>query len=247
MKWLLQNLQQRFRFALRNPKYVIGSLLRELTRADERFLATVTGIQPARLRAFLNEPFETHPFAERLHQAKTDFSQAKVEGADLYAKKILVQYAAIRALQPDSVVETGVASGVSSFYILLALHKNGHGKLHSIELSDPHYLPPGKPSGWIVPDWLRSRWDLRFGDSTALLPELLAERGVVDVFIHDSLHTYDHMLWEFRTAHPWIRPGGLLIADDAPWNPAFSEFAAEIQATHARILHGVGFLKKNHE
>jgi predicted O-methyltransferase YrrM len=41
-------------------------------------------------------------------------------GADLYAKKVLLQYISIRAFQPETVVETGVANGVSSAYILPA-------------------------------------------------------------------------------------------------------------------------------
>ena len=245
MNWLLQNFWRRFRFALRNPSYVTTSLFRELTLADERFLSGITGISSTRIRSFLNEPFRTLAFADWLHKAESYFHQAKVEGADLYAKKILVQYAAIRAMAPDVVVETGVASGVSTSYILRALQKNGNGKLHFIELGDPQYLPPDKPIGWIVPDWLRSNWELHMGDSRALLPQLLVEHAVIDVFIHDSLHTYEHMLWEFRTAYPRLRPGGLLISDDAAWNPAFPEFAREVNATRARVLRGVGFIEKN--
>lgn len=245
MNWLVQNFQKRFQFALRNPGYVIASLVREITLADERFLSSITGVPPSQIRSFLNEPFGTTAFAFRLREAENYFYQAKVEGADLYAKKILVQYAAIRAMKPNVIVETGVASGVSTSYILLALQKNGHGQLHSIELGDPQYLPPGKQPGWIVPDWLRNNWDLRIGDSLELLPKLMSEVGPVDVFVHDSLHTYDHMLWEFRIANPWLRSGGLLISDDAAWNSAFSEFAHETGATHARVLRGVGFLRKN--
>jgi predicted O-methyltransferase YrrM len=129
-------------------------MLRELTLADERFLSSITEMSPIRICRFLDERFETKDFVERLHEAEAYFHQAKVEGADLYAKKILVQYAAMRAFTPAVVVETGVASGVSTYYILLA--KNGRGKLYSIELGDPQYLPLGKQPGWIVPDWLRN-------------------------------------------------------------------------------------------
>ena len=38
MKWLLQNFGERVRFTLRNPRYALGSLYRELTLADERSL-----------------------------------------------------------------------------------------------------------------------------------------------------------------------------------------------------------------
>ena len=58
-----------------------------------------------------------------------------------------MQYAAIRSLRPEVVVETGVANGVSTAYLLLALDQNGKGILHSIEIGDPAYLPPGPAAG----------------------------------------------------------------------------------------------------
>jgi predicted O-methyltransferase YrrM len=245
VNWLLRNFETRLNFALRNPRYAAGSLYRELTLADERFLSSLTGVPARGVRSFLDEPMRDEFFASSLRAAESFFKTANIMSADLYAKKVLLQYAAIRAFAPDVVVETGVANGVSSSYLLLALEKNGRGKLHSIELGDPRYLPTGEPPGWIVPDRLKSRWDLRIGDSRELLPKLLAELSTVDVFIHDSLHTYDHMLWEYRAAYPFVRPGGLLISDDAGWNPAFPEFCAEVRAGRFRILHGVGFLQKN--
>ena len=245
MSWLLQNFRERLLFSLRNPRYALGSLYRELTLADERFISTITGVSASRLREFLGEPIHTPEFAARLREGAATFRELKIYSADLYAKKVLLQYMAIRAFQPEIVVETGVANGVSSAYILLALQKNKRGVLHSVGLNDPQYLPAGKQLGWIVPESLKSRWNLLTGDSQALLPSLLANLGTIDVFIHDSLHTYDHMLWEYRTAFPYLRPGGLLFSDDAAWNPAFSEYCQEVGAKHGRILRGVGFLQKN--
>jgi predicted O-methyltransferase YrrM len=245
MNWLLQNFRERLLFSLRNPRYVFNSLYRELTLADERFVSAITGVPARGLREFLGEPSHTPEFAARLREVAATFRELNIYSADLYAKKVLLQYAAIRALQPEIVVETGVANGVSSAHILLALQKNGRGVLYSVGLDDPQYLPAGRPLGWIVPESLKSRWNLLAGDSRALLPPLLAKLGTIDIFIHDSLHTYEHMLWEYRTAFPYLRPGGLLFSDDAAWNPAFSEYCQEVAAKRGRILRGVGFLQKN--
>ena len=68
--------------------------------------------------------------------------------------------------------------------------------------------------------------------------------GNVDVFIHDSLHTYDHMMWEFETAYPHLQDGGLLFSDDALWNRSFFDFVDKVGVREAQILHGVGFLRK---
>lgn len=244
MNWLLQNLPQRARHAFQNPSYALRSFYREVTSADERFLAGLTGTTTCRLRSFLGEPIQTRDFAACLRRAETDFRSNKIQSADLYAKKVLLQYAALRAIVPEVVVETGVANGVSSAYLLLALQKNGRGRLHSIEIGDPQYLPAGKSPGWIVPEELRSRWSLLTGDSRELLPRLLVQLGTIDVFIHDSLHTHEQMLWEFRAAYPHLRAGGLLFSDDATWNTAFAEFSREVAERQAQVLRGVGFLRK---
>src|SRR5579862_2322636 len=136
---------------MRNPRYVLRAVVREITLADERFLAGATGTGPLDVRRFLQEPFESPQFLAHLHRCEPAFRQG-MESADLWGKKVLLQYAAIRALQPELVVETGVASGVSSAYILLALERNRKGTLHSVEVGDTAYLPPGKENGWVVPD-----------------------------------------------------------------------------------------------
>ena len=43
-------------------------------------------------------------------------------------------YFIVRCAKPAFMIETGVAHGVSSWTILNAIHKNGYGKLYSIDL-----------------------------------------------------------------------------------------------------------------
>jgi hypothetical protein len=244
MKWLLQNVRRRALFALKNPHYALSSMYRELTLVDERFLGRITAAPSRQIRGYLDEPISTVAFAEHLRGAEEEFRSLSDGNADLFAKKILNQYAVVRALAPDCIVETGIANGVSSLYLLLALQKNRRGTLHSIGLADYTHLPPGKAPGWLVPQWLRAPWQVHLGDARAILPDLLARLGSISIFIHDSLHTYDHMMWEFETAYPHLRSRGVLISDDALWNNAFYEFARKIGAPEARILRGVGFLRR---
>jgi predicted O-methyltransferase YrrM len=245
MKWLLQNVRRRTAFAFRNPRYAVGALVRELTLADEKFIAQITGVSARQIRGYMDEPIATPDFAELLQMAEQRFRGLSIESADLFAKKVLLQYAAARALAPERIVETGIANGVSSAYLLLAIRKNGNGRLHSIELGDPVFLPAGAEPGWLVPAWLRVPWQVHIGDTRRLLPPLLAQLGAIDMFVHDSLHTYDHMLWEYEAAYPALRRGGLLLSDDALWNDAFRDFARKVQEPDSRILRGVGFLVKS--
>lgn len=131
-------------------------------------------------------------------------------------------YALCRALRPQVVIETGVAYGVTSAYILQALRENGIGVLHSIDMP-PLIAESRNFVGYLVPSELRSRWDLRIGSSRKLLPRVIAEVGPIDVFIHDSLHTYAHMRWEFEVAIRALRGGAVLVADDIEGNRAFEE------------------------
>jgi methyltransferase family protein len=134
-------------------------------------------------------------------------------------------YAMIRKAKPLVVIETGVASGVSSYSILQALEDNGKGSLYSIDLPNVSLpLPKGQNAGFLVPESLKSRWTLKLGDSKSELPILLDRVGSVDFFIHDSLHEYGHMMFEYEAAWPKLRKGGILFSDDVSFTDAFQDF-----------------------
>jgi predicted O-methyltransferase YrrM len=139
-------------------------------------------------------------------------------------------YCAVRALKPAVVIETGVASGVSSWVILNALRRNGRGTLRSIDLpnhdTNRNYLVGAREPGWVVPDVLREMWSLQLGSARELLPAMVRAGGTVDLFFHDSDHSYDHMKFEFDTVLPSMRSGALIVSDDIQTNEAFAEFTA---------------------
>jgi predicted O-methyltransferase YrrM len=243
-QWWSVNWKNRSHFALRHPVYTFKAIIRDLLAADERFLASLTETTASRIRHFLDEPFQERRFFDHLRDAESQLNRVQAIGADLYAKRVLLQYAIARAYKPDCIVETGVANGVSSAYLLLALERNQKGSLYSIDVGDGSFLPAGKTTGWIVPDWLRERWMLHLGDAREILPQVLKHLGSLDVFIHDSLHTYEHMKFEYEQAYPYLRPGGILVSDDALWNSAFSEFARNVVPSSARVIRGIGILQK---
>jgi len=148
-------------------------------------------------------------------------------------------YVICRLLRPRVVVETGVEHGISTCFILRSLDDNQFGRLYSIDLP-----PPNIESGWLVPKSLRHRWELHIGKSADLLPSLLKEIGFVDLFLHDSEHTYTNMMFEFTTVWPYIVHRGLIIADDASWNNAFSDFCRRVQHRPIMTPHGKRALKK---
>jgi predicted O-methyltransferase YrrM len=131
-------------------------------------------------------------------------------------------YLLCRLTSPSVVLETGVAYGVSSVFILKGLEVNGRGTLHSVDLP-PLRSEYEKSWGIAIPEALRERWRLHRGSSTSVLTPLLEEIRTVDLFVHDSLHTRRNMRREFDTVWPHLRKGGLLLADDVERNHAFGE------------------------
>ncbi len=145
-------------------------------------------------------------------------------------------YAAVRSLRPKLVVETGVLYGTSSAAILQALTDNGQGRLISIDLPPSAHknqfrggrqvqiglLSREHSVGSAVPQWLCARWDLRFGNSLEVLPEALRRHAPISMFVHDSLHTYEHMTKEFALAYDALEQGGLLVSDDVEYNAAWT-------------------------
>lgn len=134
-------------------------------------------------------------------------------------------YILTRLLKPEKVVETGVAKGASTQAILKAMKDNNFGHLWSIELQVEGYCTDGQvhmseTTAEFVSDDLKDRWTLVLGDSKIELPKLLKKIGRVNLFIHDSLHTYEHMLMEFKAALPY---SNIIFSDDIFWNHAFME------------------------
>jgi len=129
-------------------------------------------------------------------------------------------------LRPQTLVETGVAKGVTTRFILEALERSGSGHLWSID------RPPLDQSlhaqiGAAVPKHLRSRWTLLRGTSRRVLPGLLGRIGPIDLFVHDSLHTERNLRFELTRALGAMATAGALAADDVERNLAFEQFVEE--------------------
>jgi predicted O-methyltransferase YrrM len=161
-------------------------------------------------------------------------------------KKLL--YIAVRAVRPSTAVETGTFNGASSTFILRALAANGAGRLVSFDVPEPRdalgvSVPPGHEPGWLVPPELRPRLELVLGDlRQTLRPRLRRERSI-DFFFHDSLHTFRHMLFEFRAAWAQLASGGVLASDDVFWNSAFRLFTS-VHRVPLRHIGTVGATRK---
>jgi len=246
--------------AARDPQRFVDA-----RRIRSEFVRRFLGGETAKLRAYDRELRETGLLehlleAGREHQRRLGGDQNGYSlGAIGYAEGTYL-YAVVRELRPRVLVETGVANGFSTGFLLQALQANGDGHLHSIDLpreigrayeAGTFYegegragIPTGSEPGWLIPDALRERWTLILGRTQDELPPLLDRLGTVDFFMHDSEHSFDCMWFEFNEAWPRIAEGGVLVADDVNSNAAFARFADEQSREPLRLARGMSLLTR---
>jgi hypothetical protein len=129
----------------------------------------------------------------------------------------------VRHLRPSNVVETGVAHGVTSRFILEAMERNKTGHLWSIDRAPIE--PEWKPHiGIAVGRRFVNRWSYIAGSSRRRLPDLLYELGQIDLFVHDSLHSERNVRFELDRAWAVLRPRGAVVVDDIDVNRGFHSF-----------------------
>jgi Methyltransferase domain len=138
----------------------------------------------------------------------------------------------VRHSRPKNVVETGVAHGVTSRFILEAMKRNGEGRLWSIDLPplEKHWR---EQVAVAVGD--RGRWTYLAGSSRRRLPGLLSELGQIDLFVHDSLHSERNVRFELDRAWAVLKPGAAMVVDDVDANWGFRSFTREFPVEKSAI------------
>jgi predicted O-methyltransferase YrrM len=214
------------------------------TRRDRRELA-VLGIPRShfyqasddwarRLHEAIGAPWpcdEAAPFAEAWDATISDLRRAGMRIGlasyrgwnDADKAQCSAIWCVVAHLRPSTVVETGVAHGVTTRLILEGLERTGNGRLWSVDLPaiDPALH---QEIGIAVPKESRVRWTYVEGTSRDRLPQLVNGLGQIDLFVHDSLHTARNVCFELDTVWPVLRPGAVAFVDDIDRNLGFTRF-----------------------
>jgi len=222
--------------AFRKPALALRYLLhdREVTNFTydidnvaelEAFVCLALGRPPAEVKRLLAEPaadlelLDALTYSLRAHPHRNP--------RPLFGRR-LGWYAVIRALKPGLVVETGVHDGLGSSLLLRALERNAAecapGRLIAFDV-DPS-------SGWLVEPAWRGRYELVIGDVRRTLAATIAGLRV-GVFIHDSLHTYEHERFEFEVALQHVDERFALISDNAHATTALADLCRERRLRYA--------------
>lgn len=114
-------------------------------------------------------------------------------------------YAYILGRKPRTVIETGVANGITTNVIMSALEKSG-GTLHSFDV-DPNTSKAYSGVG----NW---RFHLLSGNLRKELIKQVQLIPEIDLWLHDSNHGFLWQSFEYQLAKSVLKTNGILISDD---------------------------------
>ncbi len=179
------------------------------------FVSAVSGAAIGQVRAWVRELEDDDRLFSHLTRRLSSNPLWRISAKEPHWARRFGWYALVRAVQPDHVIETGTQLGLGSCAIAAALIRNGHGRLTTIDI-DPE-------AGYLIGDPWASVVDRVTGDSV----EVLAGLTDVDMFLHDSLHTYDYETKELSAVEPNLGVDAIVLSDNAHQSSALSDWAEQ--------------------
>ena len=175
------------------------------------WVAAVTGGRPEEARGFIQELGTDEQLAAHVLECTLASSRRGIADREIRFGRRLGWYALLRVVKPSHVVETGTDKGLGSCVLAAALLKNGTGRLTTIDMNeDSGYLIQGRyaeVTGRVIGDSIRE----------------LAALDPADIFLHDSLHTYEHETTEYETVK--LSSNALVLSDNAHSTAALPDWA----------------------
>lgn len=188
-------------------------------------------------RNFINELNEQITWC-RQYFRKGIFRHETIDTVDWFAIQRIMLYILVRLYRPTLCLETGVFYGGTTSFILNALRRNNHGALISIDLpragnddspkhhqvGDSEDIPAGLDIGFIIHPAQKERWTLVRGSSLAEIPRI---HETIDMYNHDSDHSFNFVKKEMELVLPKLSPGAVIMADDLDWSNGFYSVCVE--------------------
>lgn len=179
------------------------------------FVSAVSGAQIEQVRSWIQELLDDEKLTQQLVRRLSANPRRGICAKEPHWARRLGWYALVRATQPDHIVETGTQLGLGSCAIAAALLQNGHGRLTTID-TDPE-------AGYLIEGPWASVVDRRIASSV----EVLGELRDVDMFLHDSLHTYEYETRELMAVQSSLSAGAIVLSDNAHDSSALSDWAEQ--------------------
>ncbi len=182
------------------------------------FISDVTGAELALVSSYLDEVVSDEALRQHVGQRTAASPHRSTADAEARYGRRIGWYALVRLLRPAVVVESGVDKGIGTCVLAAALLRNRDegalGKVYAIDINPR--------AGWLVGPPYAEVVEFVFSDSHAALRGL---EGPIDIFIHDSEHSYGHEAGEYAIVRQRLSEGALVVSDNAHATPTLMDFA----------------------
>ena len=163
-----------------NPLKPFKLLIQEKKLLD--LLENVLNSDREKIKRALDELHDDDDYWRRIEDCNNYLDSEGFEIGAMFDESDLI-YSIVRLKNPDNVVEVGVANGYSTYVLLKALDANNKGNLMSVDKTvkkndecaenwQSTVIPSHKEAGWVVPNELKTRWELIQGKIENNLEEL---------------------------------------------------------------------------
>ncbi len=177
------------------------------------FVSAVSGADVWQVEAWMQELEDDRELFMHLTERLSTGPRRGISPREPHWARRLGWYPLVRATQPDHVVETGTHLGLGSCAIAAALLRNGHGHLTTIDV-DPE-------AGHLI----AGRWENVVERRTGSSIDVLAGLENIDIFLHDSLHTYAYETGELAAVEGGLSEDAIVLSDNAHNSAALSDWA----------------------
>ena len=195
-----------------------------------------------KINSTMDQVIYTHGFRKGI------FSKGFLDNIDWFAYQRSLIYVLVRYLKPKHILETGVYYGGNTIFLLAAVMKNDFGTVHSVDLPDSQISEITKNSdtngillrhhkvgdselydksltpGFLVPEYLKKRWEFIEGNSLEIIPALDHQ---LDFYVHDSEHSFSFLDCELNATLEKLTENAVIVVDDIGWSNAFFKFCVE--------------------
>lgn len=140
-------------------------------------------------------------------------------------KPAMFLYMLVRALKPETVLELGTNTGISSAFIAMALKRNGKGKIVTLD-SSPYRQRIAKN---VHQSLGLEKVNYVNGLFVDTLDGVLEGMRTVDLAFIDGHHQYQPTLDYFAQIMPFTTSDSVFVFDDIIWSDGMKRAWAEIQ------------------
>ena len=122
----------------------------------------------------------------------------------------------LRHVQPQKVLEVGVAAGGTTAVMLKALSLLGsEAVLHSVDLNADYYANPALETGYMaksLPEEARQAWRLHTGGTAGAFLDSIGPG--IDLVVLDTAHVLPGELLDFLAVLPYLADGAMVVLHD---------------------------------